>query len=66
LIYDANLCGVPDYVLAKRSLLGTVVFDKPYFAKPLESKPCPLRHRVYRYDDPFEPAVVVEDWEVLQ
>jgi hypothetical protein len=31
LIYDANLCGVPDYVLAKRSLLGTVVFDKPYF-----------------------------------
>src|ERR671933_1058377 len=31
LIYDANLCGVPHYVVAKRSLLGTVVFDKPYF-----------------------------------
>lgn len=24
-------CGVPDYVLAKRSPLGSVVFDKPYF-----------------------------------
>ncbi len=31
LIYDQNLCGVPDYILAKRSPLGTVVFDKPYF-----------------------------------
>ncbi len=31
LSYDENLCGVPDYVLAKRSPLGTVVFDKPYF-----------------------------------
>lgn len=31
LIYDDQLCGVPDYILAKRSPLGTVVFDKPYF-----------------------------------
>jgi hypothetical protein len=31
LIYDENLCGIPDYILAKRSPLGTVVFDKPYF-----------------------------------
>jgi len=31
LIYDQNLSGVPDYILAKRSPLGTVVFDKPYF-----------------------------------
>ncbi|QLE59461.1 hypothetical protein [Nostoc sp. TCL26-01] len=31
LIYDQNLCGIPDYILAKRSPLGTVVFDKPYF-----------------------------------
>jgi hypothetical protein len=31
LIYDDKLCGVPDYILAKRSPLGTVVFDKPYF-----------------------------------
>lgn len=29
--YNENLCGVPDYILAKRSPLGTVVFDKPYF-----------------------------------
>jgi hypothetical protein len=31
LIYDEKLSGVPDYILAKRSPLGTVVFDKPYF-----------------------------------
>jgi len=31
LIYDDKLYGVPDYILAKRSPLGTVVFDKPYF-----------------------------------
>lgn len=30
LVYDEKLCGVPDYILAKRSSLGTVVFDKPY------------------------------------
>ena len=26
----------------------------------------PLQGMVYRYDDPFEPAVPVEDWEALQ
>ncbi len=26
----------------------------------------PLRGTVIRYDDPFEPATSVEDWEVLQ
>lgn len=31
LIYNQKLSGVPDYVLAKRSPLGKVVFDKPYF-----------------------------------
>lgn len=31
MVYDEKLCGVPDYILAKRSPLGTVVFDKPYF-----------------------------------
>jgi hypothetical protein len=31
LIYDDKLSGIPDYILAKRSPLGTVVFDKPYF-----------------------------------
>ncbi|MEG4037206.1 hypothetical protein QUA03_25690, partial [Microcoleus sp. S36b_A4] len=28
---NENLSGIPDYILAKRSPLGTVVFDKPYF-----------------------------------
>ena len=28
---DENLSGFPEYILAKRSPLGKVVFDKPYF-----------------------------------
>lgn len=31
LIYDEKLSGIPDYILAKRSPLGKVVFDQPYF-----------------------------------
>ena len=29
--YDADLSSFPEYVLARRSPLGKVVFDKPYF-----------------------------------
>jgi len=29
--YDEKLSGFPEYILAKRSSLGKVVFDKPYF-----------------------------------
>lgn len=32
----------------------------------LESNQYPLRGTVIRYDDPFEPAVPMEDWEALQ
>jgi hypothetical protein len=31
LTYDENLSGFPEYILARRSPLGKVVFDKPYF-----------------------------------
>ena len=32
-----------------------------------ESNPYPLRDKQpYRYDDPFEPPIPLEDWEVLQ
>ncbi|MDP8965868.1 MAG: hypothetical protein M3O33_18165 [Cyanobacteriota bacterium] len=31
LAYDEDLSGVPDYMVTKRSPLGTIVFDKPYF-----------------------------------
>lgn len=31
LIYSEQLSGFPEYVLAKRSPLGNVVFDRPYF-----------------------------------
>lgn len=30
LTYDNNLSGFPEYILAKRSPLGKIVFDKPY------------------------------------
>lgn len=30
--YDDQLTGIPDYMVAKRSPLGKVVLDKPYFA----------------------------------
>ncbi len=31
LIYDEDLSGIPDYMVAQRNPLGTLVFDKPYF-----------------------------------
>ncbi|PSF37386.1 hypothetical protein C7H19_10695 [Aphanothece hegewaldii CCALA 016] len=31
LIYDEELSGFPEYILAKRSPLGKIVFEKPYF-----------------------------------
>ena len=31
-----------------------------------DSNQYPLRGTVIRYDDPFEPAVPVEDWEALK
>ncbi len=31
LIYNQDLSGFPEYILAKRSILGKIVFDKPYF-----------------------------------
>ncbi len=31
LIYDEDLSGVPDYILAQKSPLGKIVFDKPFF-----------------------------------
>ena len=37
--------------------------------KPSDSKdsnPYPLRGTVIRYDDPFEPTISPEDWEVLK
>ncbi len=31
LTYDENISGFPEYILARRSPLGKVVFDQPYF-----------------------------------
>jgi hypothetical protein len=31
LSYDTNLTGIPEYILAKKSPLGKLVFDQPYF-----------------------------------
>lgn len=35
-------------------------------SQPLKSHPYPLQGTVIKYDDPFEPPVPLEDWEVLQ
>ncbi|NEP02923.1 MAG: hypothetical protein F6K58_30585 [Symploca sp. SIO2E9] len=29
--YDQDLSGIPDYLVARRSPLGTIILDKPYF-----------------------------------
>ncbi len=36
--YDEKLSGFPEYILAKRSPLGKVVFDNPYFIILVEAK----------------------------
>ncbi len=41
-----------------------IIKERP--SHPQDVNPYPLRGTVYRYDNPFEPAVPVEDWEVLQ
>jgi hypothetical protein len=35
-------------------------------SRPLKSNPYLLRGKVIRYDDPFESATPIEDWEALQ
>jgi hypothetical protein len=30
LYYDENLCGIPDYMVAKRSPMGKIFFEKPF------------------------------------
>lgn len=45
-----------------------IVLERPtekVAARPEEDK-YPLRGTVYKYDDPFEPAVPPEDWEALR
>ena len=34
--------------------------------KPTETESNPLKGSVLRYDDPFEPACPIEDWEALR
>ena len=36
--FDEDLCGVPDYVLARRSPLGPMIFDPPYILLVVEAK----------------------------
>ncbi|MEC4984160.1 MAG: hypothetical protein SAJ37_00345 [Oscillatoria sp. PMC 1068.18] len=35
-------------------------------SQPPNSNPYPLRGKVIRYEDPFEPATSLEDWEALK
>ena len=42
-----------------------IILERPS-RTPDPNNPYPLRGTVIRYDDPFEPATAIEDWEVLQ
>ncbi|WP_204149993.1 hypothetical protein [Leptolyngbya sp. CCY15150] len=46
-----------------------IILEQPkeQSASPSQQTEYPLQGKLsYRYDDPFEPAVPVEDWEVLK
>lgn len=44
-----------------------IILERHSTSSHTESNPYPLRNKQpYRYEDPFEPAVPVEDWDVLQ
>jgi len=38
LTWDADLCGVPDYLVTRRSPLGPMIFDPPYVFLVIEAK----------------------------
>ena len=40
-----------------------IILEQKKAERPIDH---PLRGTVLRYDDPFEPAVPTEDWEVLK
>ncbi len=48
---------------AGESVDAIVLETSPETEQP---NPYPLRGTVYRYDDPCEPPVPIEDWEVLR
>lgn len=43
-----------------------IILEQPKVEEPAPSSDRPLAGSVLRYDDPFEPAVPAEDWEVLK
>jgi hypothetical protein len=45
-----------------------IILEQPKEVQPKQASPedYPLQGTVLRYDDPFEPAVPAEDWEVLK
>jgi hypothetical protein len=56
---------IEERILIIEAILETVKHDmRVSSSAPLESEHKPLRGRVIRYDEPYEP-VAAEDWEVL-
>lgn len=43
-----------------------IATQHPIETSPTHANPYPLQGQPYRYDDPFEPAVSIEDWEALK
>ncbi|MBA3924153.1 MAG: hypothetical protein H0X31_21625 [Nostocaceae cyanobacterium] len=52
---------VVEVIIRERAKLQRVEISTPF----PDSNQHPLRGKVVRYDDPFEPAVPLEDWEAL-
>ncbi len=43
-----------------------IVLEAENGANVARDNPYPLRGTLYKYEDPFEPATPLEDWEVLK
>jgi hypothetical protein len=43
-----------------------IILEQSTLEEPVASNGSPLAGSVLRYDDPFEPAVPPEEWEVLK
>jgi hypothetical protein len=46
--------------------VGIIILEQSKVEKTVPSSNRPLAGSVLRYDDPFEPAVPAEEWEVLR
>lgn len=63
ILTEDGMLTIKDLPFHKGDAVEVIILERE---KAIPSNPYPLRGTVIRYDDPFEPAVPEEDWEVLQ